>query len=203
MAEIDQGNAKDTLLGVLTYIDSPFKFIVVIVLALMGFVGYFVYANQATLLGAYERSQKLPKTNPSRYEDAARLLVKATGADEVVFFEVNPIANTRISSKAFLHDMTRDKELEGMKVPLFGSNEANNKDAIELMAGRVPCGEYNSPQSELGYLYVAKGYTYACRVSVPTAPAQFAGQITLLWKTKPPKDPTGFMTIAGDMVTGE
>jgi hypothetical protein len=37
MAEVEQGNAKETLLGVLNYIDSPFKLGVVVLLMFLGF----------------------------------------------------------------------------------------------------------------------------------------------------------------------
>jgi hypothetical protein len=57
MAEVEQGNAKDTLLGVLNYIDSPFKLGVVVLLFVLAFSGYFVYSNQAFLLAAYDKKK--------------------------------------------------------------------------------------------------------------------------------------------------
>ena len=86
---VEQGNAKETLLGVLTYIDSPFKLGVVILLAFLGFAGFFVYQHQEVMVGAYIKNKERPVMNPDRFEPAARLILKSTGAEMVVIFHVD------------------------------------------------------------------------------------------------------------------
>ena len=203
MAELDQGNAKDTLMGVLAYIDSPFKLTVVILLALLGFSGYFLYNNQALLIGAYERSQAMPKMDHTRFDDAARLLTKATGADLVAILEVDPILGKRRVVRIYNKDGSREKELDGLQIALFSKSAKNNADVIQLMAGEVPCSSYDYPQSELGFFYVGKlgPNAYMCRISVPPDPNEFIGQISVGWKTQPEKDPINYMAIAAEMVT--
>lgn len=203
MAEIEQGNAKETILGVLQYIDSPFKLGVVVLLALLAFSGYFVYQNQALLIGAYEKSQALPKMEYSRMESAAQLLFKATDADFVAILDVDPILGKRTVVRVFNKDMSKDKTMDGLSVPLFNSNKKNNEDAIKLMSGDVPCGTYDHPQSELGFFYISKGATYMCRISVPPTPNQFIGQISVGWNKQPKTDPVNFMNIASDMLTAK
>jgi hypothetical protein len=198
--QLDQVSAKDTVLGVLNYVDSPFKLGVVVLLAVMTFCGYFIYANQETLLGAWQRESELPKLNSSRYEDAAKLIMKATGADMVVILSVNPILNRRTVERMYSKDGARIKEFDGMKIPLFSKNEANNSDVVKLMASEVPCGEYKTPRSELGYFYISRGMSYSCRVSAPPTIDAFVGQITALWKVKPEIDPTNFLIIGADMI---
>lgn len=200
MAELDQDKAKDTLMGVLAYIDSPFKLFVVVLLAFLAFCGYFIYNNQATLIGAYDRSKTIARMDSGRYDDAARLLFKAANVDFVGIFEVDPIAGKRTLVRAYLPDLSRDKEVEGMKVPLFSKNEKNNEDTIALMAGKVPCSNYDYPQSEIGFWYVSHGFRYMCRISVPPDPNEFSGQITIGYKQKPKDDPINFLTIAADML---
>jgi hypothetical protein len=95
----------------------------------------------------------------------------------------------------------RNKDIEGLKVPLFNRNQANNADVIALMAGGIPCAEYKSPQSEAGFWYVSVGVTYMCRVSVPPDPNEFIGQISVGWKKQPTADMAGYLTIAADMIT--
>jgi hypothetical protein len=82
---------KDGAISVLTYIDSPFKFFVVIILSVMCFFGYFAYQNQGLFLSVYIKSQELPKLNESQFDDAAQLLFKQTGAEVIAIFSVNPI----------------------------------------------------------------------------------------------------------------
>lgn len=200
MAEIDQNTAKDTLMGVLTYVDSPFKLLVVLALAVAGFVGYFIYSNQAILIGAYQKSQELPSMNSSKYEDAARLLFQQTGANVVSIMKVDPILGKRYVERLYLKDGSRFKDMDGHIIPLFNTNLANNQDVIDLMAGKVPCGDYEVPQTELGVVYMSNGVRYMCRVSVPPTPNEFIGQISVGWESKPKTDLTNYLLIAAEML---
>lgn len=184
-------------MSVLTYIDSPFKLLVVVLLGLLGSVGYFAYQNQGLFLSVYMKSQELPKLNESQFDDAAQLLFKQTGAEIIAIFSVNPILNKRILLRAYQKDGSREKRLEGIDVGLFTTNQANNSDVVKLMSGEVPCGEYKRPQSEAGLWYIQQGVTYTCRVSVPPDVYQFIGQITAGWKEKPNEHyATDMLTIA-------
>jgi len=199
MAEVEQGNAKETLLGVLTYIDSPFKLGVVVLLAFLGFAGYFIYQNQEVMIGAYIKNKERPIMNDSKFEPAARLIIKATGAEVVVIFGVDTILGKRIVERIYLADGSRYKEFDGYDIGLFSRNSGNNSDIIRLMANEIPCGEYPKAQSEIGLWYKSIGINYTCRISVPPDQNQFIGQITVGWKDKP-VDPETILPIAGLML---
>jgi hypothetical protein len=199
MAELEQGTAKDTVLGILSYIDSPFKLGVVILLAVLGFTGYFVYQHQEVMIGAYLRSKERPTMNADRYEPAARLILKTTGATVVIIFTVDTILGKRIVERAYLADGTRYKDFDGYDVGLFTKNIHNNNDIIRLMANEVPCSEYPQAQSEIGLWYKSIGVNYMCRISVPPDQNQFIGQITVGWKEKP-VEPENILPIAGLML---
>jgi hypothetical protein len=55
------------------------------------------------------------------------------------------------------------------------------------MSGKIPCSDYERPQSYIGFTYKNKGINYMCRISVPAEPGAFIGQISVGW-TKPPSD---------------
>lgn len=196
---VEQGNAKETLLGVLTYIDNPFKLGVVVLLALLGFTGYFVYQNQEVMIGAYLKNKERPVMNSDRYESAARIIIKSTSADVVVIFSVDTILGKRIVERAYLADGSRYKDFDGYDVGLFNKNAGNNNDIIRLMANEIPCGDYPKAQSEIGLWYKSIGINYTCRISVPPDQNQFIGQITVGWKEKP-VDPESILPIAGLMI---
>lgn len=200
MADLD---ANSTLQSVLSYVDKPWKVAAVVIMAACAFAGYFVWNNQAVLIGAYQKKQTLPKMDYSRMDDAAQLLFKATGADLVAIIDVDPIVGQRKVVRVYNKDMSRAKEMDGLRLPLFNGNKQNNQDVIHLMAGEVPCSLYSYPQSELGFFYVGRlGPTaYMCRISVPPTPNEFIGQITIGWKTQPKEDPINYITIAADMLT--
>jgi len=170
---------------VLSYVDSPFKLFAILLMAIFAFVGYFIWQNQAFLIGAYKEQQKLPTIAEDRVEDAAAHLFRNTDATVVAIFKVNPMFGTRVLHRAYTKQ-GREKEHEGLDVGLFTSNVANNRDVVALMAGEIPCGHYKTAQSEIGLWYMEKGMTYGCRVSVPPEQGKFVGQITVGWREEPP-----------------
>ena len=197
-----QDKALGVLDRILSYVDSPFKLVALLVMFVFGFCAWFVYANQELLVGAYKESQKLPTINESRVEDAAAILLKHGGATTVSIFKVNPLFGTRVLYRAFTKD-GRDKRLEGIDVGLFTQNPNNNADVVKLMAGETPCSDYAKPQSEVGLWYVEAGVTYGCRISVPPDATRFIGQITVGFKDRPEsiEDIQSLMTIASSMLT--
>ncbi len=182
---MENKDAKDTLMGVLTYINSPFKLLVVILLGVLGFLGYFVYSNQGLLINVYLKNQALPKLDEDRFDLAASMLFRETKAEIVSIFAVDPILNKRVLARAYAKDGGRQRLLEGANVGLFSSNHDNNSDVIRLMAGEIPCGAYLRPQSEAGLWYIHQGVRFTCRVSVPPDINSFIGQVTVGWVTEP------------------
>lgn len=183
-----QNDTRDTLMGVLNYVNSPFKLFVVVLLGLLCFVGYFVYTHQGIMVGAYLKSREMPKLDESRFDLAASMIFRETKAETVAIFAVDPILNKRVLMRAYAKDGIRHKLLEGINVGLFSGSQSNNADVVRLMAGEVPCGAYLRPQSEAGLWYIHQGVRFTCRVSVPPDIHQFIGQITVGWAAEPDLD---------------
>ena len=169
---------------VLAYVSSPFRLFAMVLMAVLTFAGYFVYANQDLLIGAYKESKKIPTIAEDRVEDAAAHLFKQTGALVVAVFKVNAMFGTRIVHRAYTKN-GRDSTNDNLDVLLFSPNASNNADVVRLMASEIPCGEYKAAQSEIGLWYIAKGVAYTCRIAVPPEPGRFVGQITVGWAEKP------------------
>lgn len=169
---------------VLSYVDSPFKLIAIIVMAVVAFVGHLFWQNQAFLISAYQEQKRMPAIHEERVDDAASVLFKHTEAKFVAIFKVNPILGTRVLHRLYTKD-GRTKEMDGIDVGLFTNNSANNNDVVRLMAGEITCGNYLRPQSELGIWYIAQGASYTCRVAVPPDRSRFIGQITAGWASPP------------------
>ena len=169
---------------ILAYVSSPFRLFAMVLMAVLTFAGYFLYANQDLLIGAYKESKKIPSIAEDRVEDAAAHLFKQSGALVVAVFKVNSMFGTRILYRAYGKN-GRDKTNDGLDVGLFSANQSNNSDIVKLLANEIPCGEYKSAQSEMGLWYIAKGVSYTCRISVPPEPGRFVGQITVGWATQP------------------
>lgn len=169
-------------------------------MAVLTFAGYFIWQNQAVMLGAYAKSKERPTLNSAKYEQAAKTLVKGTNADVVVIFSIDTILGKRIVERIYLADGSRYKEFDGVDVGLFSKNLANNHDIIRLMANEIPCSDYPVARSEIGIWYKQIGINHTCRASVPPESNQFIGQITLGWKEKPKDDPETMLSIASSML---
>ncbi len=205
MDDKQTSQAKDGVMAVLGYIDSPFKLIVVLLLGVLGYVGYFVYDNKTFLLGVYEKSNALPKLNSGKFDDAIALLMKDPNVVAVSIMSVDTIFNKRVIVRAENRDGKRAKNLEGENIGLFTSNHSNNGDVVDLMAGQTPCGFYSSPQSEAGIWYIEQGATFGCRTSVPPDYTSFIGQITVMYKDAPLDldKSKAMLTIAARMLSGQ
>lgn len=179
------GQAKDTVMGVLSYIDSPFKLFVVLLLGVLGYAGYFVYDNKNFLLNVYEKSSAQPKIQSARFDQVIELLMKDPNVVVVSLMSVDPIFNKRVILRAENRDGKRAKQLENVNIGLFTTSSSNNADVVELMAGNIPCGFYSMPQSEAGIYYLEQGATFGCRTSVPPDYTSFVGQITVMYKDAP------------------
>jgi hypothetical protein len=168
-------------------------------MAVLTFGGYFVWQNQAVMLGAYMKSKELPTMNHAKYDDVARLIIKGTKASTIAIFSVDTILGKRVVERIYVADGSRFKDFDGHDIGLFSKSTTNNNDIIKLMANEIPCSEYPKPQSEIGLWYKTQGINYTCRISVPPDLNQFIGQITVGWKEKP-QDPEDILIIASSML---
>ncbi len=114
-------NHNSLIEKVLGYVDSPFKLFAILLMAVFAFVGYFVWQNQALLIGAYKEQRKLPSIAEDRVEDVASHLFKNTDAAVVAIFKINPMFGNRVLYRAYTKQ-GREKEHDGLDVGLFTSN---------------------------------------------------------------------------------
>ena len=193
---------KDYLDKILTYVDSPFKLVALVIMAVLAFMGFLIYKNLDLIVGTYKEQQRLPTLAENRLDDAVAHLFKNTQAEVVAIFKVDPILGSRVLYRAYTRE-GRDKTKEGIDVGLFTANAANNRDVVALMAGEIPCVEYLAAQSEVGLWYIEKGMRYGCRISVPPEPGKFIGQITVGWKETPGdiERMKSMLTIAASMLS--
>ena len=172
-------------LDLLTWVgQSPLRIVVIFVMILMFGGAWFVYTEKDNFMASYRAQQALPKMN-GKYEEAVNFILKNTEAELVAVFEVNTVLNTRKLTYLTSRSSGHNKEHDGTDVGLLTKNLSNNEDVIGLMSGKIPCADYNKPQSYIGFTYKASGVTYMCRISVPAEAGLFIGQISVGWKEKP------------------
>lgn len=175
---------KQFLLSLLEWIgQSPFRLFTVILLCVLGLGGWIVYSEKDAFMASYRAQQALPHMN-GKYEEAANFILKNSTAELVAIFEVNTLLNTR--KLVYLTTRSgRIKQYDGTDVGLLTKNFDNNNDVIGLMSGKIPCSPYLKPQSYIGFVYRDNGTKFMCRISVPSDPGMFIGQISVGWKEQP------------------
>jgi hypothetical protein len=176
------GQIKDFLLKLLEWIgSSAFRLFTVVLLLLLMTAGWILYSEKDLFVQTYKAQQALPKMN-GEYEKAVSFILKNTNAELIAIFEVNTLLNTRKLVWLQTRKGGRIRGSDGMQVGLLTKNHQNNKDVIDLMAGSMPCHPYKQPQSQIGFLYKDVGINFMCRISVPSEPGTFIGQISVGWK---------------------
>ena len=110
---------KEALLEILNWIgQSPFRLFTVILLCVLGFVGWFVYSEKDAMMATYRAQQALPKMN-GRYDEAYTFLLKNTDVELVSIMEVNTLVNTRKIVFLSTRNGGRIKSNDGLDVGLF------------------------------------------------------------------------------------
>jgi len=177
--------AKELLLSLLTWIgESPFRLFAVILLCIFGLGGWFVYTEKDNFMASYRAEKALPRMN-GEYEKASNFILKYSQAELIAVFEVNTVLNTRKLVYFTTRNGGVEKDYYGTDVGLLTKDYNNNNDVISMMSGKVPCQEYKTPQSFMGFVYVERGVKYMCRISVPAESGTFVGQISVGWKVQP------------------
>lgn len=173
---------KDFFIEILKWIgSSAFRLFSVLILLIVFAIGWFFYTEKDAIMASYRAAQALPKMN-GEYETATNFIIKNTDVELVAIFEVNTLLNTRELVWFSTREGGRNRSYDGLEVGLLTKNHANNRDVIDLMSGTVPCHPYKLPQSRIGFVYKEVGINFMCRISVPSDPGTFIGQITIGWK---------------------
>lgn len=163
---------------------SPARVLVLLAVLLMFGGVWFVYTEKDSFMASYRAQQQLPHMN-GQYREATDFIFKHSEAELVAIFEVNTLLNTRKLVYFVTRKGGHNKDYDGYDVGLLTKNYNNNNDVIGLMSGKVPCSEYKTAQSYLGFVYKESGVNYMCRISVPAEPGLFIGQISVGWKEEP------------------
>jgi hypothetical protein len=174
----------DKAIDLIKWVDSPFKLLEVVILVTLFGLGYFAWDSRQVILNAIMSSEKLPQL---KERDAmipvAETLQKDLDAVTVVVHKVNLVTNTRTTMFAF-GEKGLDRSLDGLVSSLFGADPARNSAVIQMLGGEVACdklvvvGKSSEWESKQGAKFV-------CRGSIPPPVGEFAGYVSVTWKSEP------------------
>lgn len=178
------GGPLDKALDLVKWVDSPFKLLTIIILGVLGLVGYIVYSHQDKLVTSLTSRETMPELlADERLASMGRDLIRDLRAETVIIHQVDLAKNARITRIAQSAD-GRFSPLEGKKGAFFSGNPARNRAAVSMLNGEVLCERFE-PSSDVGDWLISRGVTYACRGSVPPEAGSMVGYISIGFKVEP------------------
>lgn len=179
-------NAKATpALGmldrVLTFIDKPWKAVVIAVFATMGGLGWLVYENRVRIADALLHEPfTRPVLNIEAFVAGADKLLRDTRADITVLAELNLNANIIVDRIGIDRNGVRWIPIEGPQPALYPGSDMSI--VIKFLRNEVVCGDTRDrPSADMSALYAA-GYMRVCLVVVPPVLGSSVGVLMLGWK---------------------
>lgn len=173
------------IIGLIEWVDNPFKLFTVILLSFLFFAGYFAWDSRQVILQAITTQDKMPQLAKQEALLApARSLMKDVEGLVVLVHKANLTTNSRTTVLALNADGSREKAVEGSVTSLFNASADRNGAMIAMLNGEVLCEEF-SPSSKVGEWGAKQGVKFMCRGSIPPEMGKFAGYVAIGFKEKP------------------
>jgi hypothetical protein len=178
-------SALGKVIGLIEWVDNPFKLFTVILLSFLAFAGYFAWDSRQVILHAITAQDKMPQLAKQEALLApARSLMKDVDGLVVLVHKANLTTNSRTTVLALNSDGSREKAMEGTVTSLFNASADRNAAMVAMLNNEVICEEFN-PSSKVGEWGVKQGVKFMCRGSIPPDMGKFAGYVAIGFKTKP------------------
>lgn len=173
------------IIGLIEWVDSPFKLLTVILLSFMAFAGYFAWDSRQVILQAIQNQDHMPQlVKQDDLVDPAKSLLKDVDGLVVLVHKANLTTNSRTTVLALNADGSREKKLEGTVTSLFNASADRNAAMVAMLNNEVLCEEFNQ-SSKVGEWGTKQGVKFLCRGSIPPDPGKFAGYIAIGFASKP------------------
>jgi hypothetical protein len=173
------------IIGLIEWVDSPFKLLTVILLSFMAFAGYFAWDSRQVILQAIQNQDHMPQlVKQDDLVEPAKSLLKDVDGLVVLVHKANLATNSRTTVLAMNADGSREKKIEGTVTSLFNASPDRNAAMVAMLNNEVLCEEFN-PSSKVGEWGVKQGVKFMCRGSIPPDPGKFAGYLAIGFKEKP------------------
>jgi len=174
----------DKVIGLIQWVDNPFKLFTVILLSFLFFAGYFAWDSRQVILHAITTHENMPQL--AKQEDLiapAQSLLKDVDGVVLLVHKANLATNSRTTVLAMNADGTREKKIEGTVTSLFSASADRNAAMVAMLNGEVACEEFN-PSSKVGEWGAKQGVKFMCRGSIPPDMGKFAGYVSIGFKDK-------------------
>ena len=173
------------VIGLIEWVDNPFKLFTVILLSFLFFAGYFAWDSRQVILQAITNQDKMPQlVKQEELIAPARSLLKDVDGLVLLVHKANLSTNSRTTVLVLNADGSREKTMEGTVTSLFNASADRNAAMVAMLNNEILCEEFN-PSSKVGEWGAKQGVKFMCRGSIPPDMGKFAGYVAIGFKTKP------------------
>lgn len=174
------------VIGLIEWVDNPFKLFTVILLTFLFFAGYFAWDSRTVILNAITTSTHQPELKEIKVlEQVAEKLKKDLEAETVLVHKVSLVVNSRTTLLAY-GPKGRDLVFDGHVTSLFGKDPTRNAAIVGMLNGEVYCDKLTASGKTSDW-EEKQGVKFICRGSVPPEVGNFEGYISVGF-TKEPQD---------------
>jgi len=179
-----QESPVDKVIGLIKWVDNPFKLFTVLIIATFSFVGFFAWESREVIKSAFTANDKLASLkSEADLLDISTALIKESGGEVAVVHQANLMINKRTTVLA-ADKNGRNKSVEGTVTSIFNESLDRNKAVVAMLNGEVLCEDFKA-SSKVGEWFVNNGVTYVCRGSIPPEIGKLVGYISVGFKSKP------------------
>jgi hypothetical protein len=177
----NHGTALGLVDRILKYLDRPWKAFVIVMLAVVGFVGWFVYTHSDELFEAWMTPSEV-RLRTENVTEALTKLIEETKADLVQIWSVDLPTNSQHFIAARRHDGERPVVLSPRRLPIIVS--VSDVIALErVLEGSPVCTDLHDHGTPLVKRLHERGMKRACAIPIPPSAQAFVGVIYLVWTT--------------------
>lgn len=183
MAEDRPGGLSGLLAQLLGYIDRPWKAGVVVLLFIVGGIGWVLYEKRDELFESW-MTPSSPTLKVADVPAALDSLASEADADLVQIWAVNLASNTQRFIAARRRDGERPVIPSPRSLPII-VHTSDAKALVDALNGTPVCIEITAQGTPLARRLAARGMKRGCAIPVPPSPDSFVGVIYLAWATRP------------------
>lgn len=179
-----QESPVDKVIGLIKWVDNPFKLFTLLVISTFFFVGFLAWESKEVIKSALTAHDKLASLkSESELIDISNALIKESGGEVAVVHQANLMINKRTTILAVDRN-GRNKSVEGTVSSIFNESPGRNKAVVAMLNGEVLCEDFK-PSSKVGEWFVKNEVTFICRGSIPPEIGKLVGYISVGFKKAP------------------
>jgi hypothetical protein len=168
----------------LSYADKPWKALMVLLLVIIGGLGWIVWTERARIADyVLVRAHEHAVLNDKAFVDDAVRLLRDTRGDMVLLVEFQLTDNLMTDRVGVDTDGNRWVPSTGPQPALLPSSSMPM--LVQFLANEVVCSDTAEAVNEDARALAAKGYARLCMVAVPPILGVGVGGLVVAWRTAP------------------